>query len=96
MTHTLGPWEVDLHHGIAIRGEDNKRVCRIPVYNTPKLLREADANARLIAAAPELLAALRHAQEALFWHKAEAFEEGGITVGERVRAAIAKATGEKP
>lgn len=40
----------------------------------------------------EMLAALRHAQEALAWYGAEKFEENGKLVGDVVRDAIAKAT----
>lgn len=39
-------------------------------------------------AAHEMLIALKHAQEALFWHQAEDFEIDGKTAGEVVRAAI--------
>jgi hypothetical protein len=59
MTHTPGPWEVlsrsiyqvdaiggrEVVHGNGIKGRDNNQ--------------EREANARLIAAAPELLAALK-------------------------------------
>jgi hypothetical protein len=85
--HTPGPWEIDTHHGIAVHGEIG-RVCRLPAYNTPRLLRQADANARLIAAAPDLLDALKEAEEVL-----SLLPHGyhGSTIG-RLRTAIAKAT----
>jgi len=52
--HTPGPWGLD---GNLIEGPDGERVACITAYSrrTPK----QKANARLIAAAPDLLAALR-------------------------------------
>lgn len=51
---------------------------------------EAEANARLIAASPELLAACRWAESALAPFSKEPAEKSGISL---LRAAIAKATG---
>ena len=53
--HTPGPWEVfDSHSGIYILDSaEQSAVCRL------EWCLEAEANARLIAAAPELLAALK-------------------------------------
>jgi len=55
MSHTHGPWEVfDSHTGIYILDSaEQAAVCRL------EWCLEAEANARLIAAAPELLAALK-------------------------------------
>ena len=52
-----------------------------------------DADANLIAAAPDLLAALLHAQEASAWYGADKFEIGGQLLGDVLRSAITKATG---
>jgi hypothetical protein len=55
-----------------------------------------EANARLIAAAPELLEALISATRCLAWHVEEHGRSGamdGVTL-ERARAAIAKAKGD--
>lgn len=50
---------------------------------------------RLIAAAPDLLAALKDAQEAIFWYGAGDFQnEKGERAEDVITAAIAKATGE--
>jgi hypothetical protein len=53
---------------------------------------EAEANARLISAAPEMLEALKAAAEALFCTD-NRFEIGGKTALQIVEAAITKATG---
>jgi hypothetical protein len=66
MKHTPGPWEVIEHswsETSIFYGKD-KRIARLTIYdvaaeNTQQSLKkEMDANARLIAAAPELLEAL--------------------------------------
>lgn len=85
--HTPGPWTVSIeglvgsyrveesaaHEREAIRADDNERACRI-----------TEADARLIAAAPDLLAALE-----------QIARTGYTDIGDRlmVEAAIAKATG---
>jgi len=90
--HTLGPWgEVTEEFGHCERGieypDDRDHYLAIVQCGDPN---ELEANARLIAAAPELLAALQ---------EFERFAEPMITssygreVVNRVRAAIAKATG---
>lgn len=48
------------------------------------------------AAFAEMLAALRHAAEAMLWHDAEEFELNGKTAGAFVRLAIAKAEAVQP
>jgi hypothetical protein len=54
------------------------------------------ANARLIAAAPDLLAALKHAQEAMAWHGGCDFEAAdGKRAEDVIAAAIAKAEGNQ-
>ena len=88
-------------------GEDDNvgRVCvvsaiaerkRSTPYNAPDL--ERDANARLIAAAPDLLEALKALLEHIeieFEGAEDAADAYGITADmDRARAAIAKATGE--
>ena len=57
---------------------------------------QQEANARLIAAAPDLLAALQDV-DALWMHHSIAHGDGKIgPLHEKVIAAIAKATGEQP
>jgi hypothetical protein len=101
--HTPGPWEVtDLRHSIVVRTESpNKTKYGASRYaaiggfdrSDPDQLSEALANARLIAAAPDLLEALSRLIE---------IEDGpGMAVigwegaMERAYAAIAKARGEQ-
>lgn len=100
MKHTPGPWEVaDLPHSIVVRTESpNKtpygasRYAAIGGFDRtdPDQFAEAIANARLIAAAPDLL-------EALKWLSACVKRPGphmdaGAAL-EKASAAIAKATG---
>lgn len=64
-THTPGPWEISCD-GYGIIADNQKQITRIKYTNpvtSPSVghitLQEAKANARLIAAAPELLSALK-------------------------------------
>jgi hypothetical protein len=99
--HTPGPWEVvHAEHGIVVRTESPtktkygaSRYAAIGGFdrNEPDKLAEAQANARLIAAAPDLLEALKELAVCDFganWN--DAAEWAAI----KARAAIAKATGE--
>lgn len=93
--HTPGPWAVTTVgscHGIHPAASDNERddICRVAPHNYhpngwQAAKGEAEANARLIAAAPDLLAALREAVEII---------EGTGLDATTQREAIAKATGE--
>ena len=105
--HTKGPWEVvQTDAGIIVRTESVKktragasRYAAIGGFDRsdPEQLAEALANARLIAAAPELLEAL----EALVndfgrdGYGGE-LEDGECRVIDMARNAIAQAIGEKP
>lgn len=88
--HTPGPWRIGVSSAVEGRAFDGSwKFVAFPVRGgTPD---QADTNARLIAAAPELLAALKAAL-------AEIGGEGGIGAVVDVlesagRAAIAKAEG---
>ena len=91
MTHTKGPWRAELtadeRHG-EIWAENGQKItvldCRYGEIGEP------EANARLIAAAPELLEAL----DALLWAAAEKTLKQKEEVWEQARRAIAKANGE--
>ena len=97
MKHTPGPWEIDTDtrpaeictiHGVTPQGEDGQGWVYVRGAlgrwdDTPK---ERMANARLIAAAPDLLAAL----DALLLDIGGASSLPGAVMA---RAAIAKATG---
>jgi hypothetical protein len=90
---TPGPWEV---------GEPNQggSVLAVGVFSdrwhiadvwrdVPELVEEAEANARLIAAAPDLLAALKRSLDWLASYQGA----GADRVWEQAKAAIAKAEG---
>ena len=70
--------EIQLAHGEPFNSDEND---------------EPKANARLIAAAPELLEALKKATMALAWHEQEHGVAMDAVIVEQARAAIAKATG---
>ena len=83
--HTPGPWVIDPCWDILGNTDDgNGMVCQITTDAVPRA--EAEANARLIAAAPDLLAALQQAEQQL--------DYGQIDAAHRIIiAAIARATG---
>lgn len=92
--HTPGPWSVDEYtSGDSMFGfspacavmcrDNNKVICEIPDYTIGQFDRE---DARLIAAAPDLLEALEHILKGAL--SLPRFAE------EQARAAIAKATGK--
>lgn len=89
--HTPGPWHVNDGKGCRwIETSKDDVIARI--YKDSCSRETFDANASLIAAAPELLAALEHylIQDEI----AEGYGGGvGGSARERARAAIAKATG---
>lgn len=97
--HTPGPWKaVEYAHSFGIctaKGDGySERLAECVYWNTPRddqpSRDTARINARLIAAAPELLAAL----QALFaWSVAQPFREHDGHPVQLARAAIARATG---
>lgn len=65
--HTPGPWRFDAEYG---RVEaDGRRVCDMPSAGLSLYPEEYEANARLIAAAPEMLEALREAEDLVGFHE---------------------------
>ena len=106
-THTPGPWRVDpefctdiqttdglLEIGRAPCAEDGGKAASLP-HNAPPI-EEAVANARLIAAAPDLLEALKNLAE--YYRQLLASGDCGCEFAEdqpeykKAMAAIAKAT----
>lgn len=89
--HTNGPWTIygDIEGQTAICDESDTIIAYLDKWSSERL-RENVSNARLIAAAPELLAALRELTIAC--------EDEGVRCISHLlaksRAAIAKATGE--
>jgi len=96
--HTAGPWRVsqrsnnmiDILHGDRQPGAITAALCRVQARQS--WIAEAEANARLIAAAPDMLQALRRAALAL----AFAAESSPAMMDDykAVSAAIERATGE--
>lgn len=108
--HTPGPWHVTTEtdgrsRGYIRAGEplDGAKMPPAVARVCARTLSENEANARLIAAAPELLEALRHFAALLAEHHDDlpddrpifGINDAVITAGDlrRARAAIAKATG---
>lgn len=97
MQHTPGPWRIDEEQGQPyVIDEQDAGVCT--VWRQPLDPPEwADASARLIAAAPDLLAALESVQSAMLARdtdKSDAARFHRYTLVSRdVAAAIAKAKG---
>ena len=98
MSHTKGPWTASEHgdygdydgNSIVIRGDD-LRIAAVLGYDTE----ETHANARLIAAAPELLETLEHiaCADTATWD-ADMRDEFRWWAQTRAKLAIAKAKGE--
>lgn len=95
MTHTPGPWNIAIRNrhegecapGLWITGANNTVVDTGNLKAWPL----SDANARLIAAAPDMLAALRWLVEAVEDNDAGSLESAVA----RAKAAIARATGRE-
>jgi hypothetical protein len=88
MKHTPGPWKV--LPGV-IGGE---RCVWLPNTEIPVAIRASEADARLIAASPEMLGALKYAAEVLRNTGLEGRDEENAAL-ERIDAVIAKAEGTK-
>lgn len=86
--HTPGPWEF-IDNALVGQKIDDK-----PVWLRPVILRSitgvSESNAHLIAAAPELLAALKSTLDLVEIHHHEPEVSEALTI---IRAAIAKAEG---
>lgn len=88
MNHTPGPWKLKLGKGIEydyqIYDTANNMVVAFPHYDMLRTKKQSKANAKLMAAAPELLQALKCL-----------LEMGHAKAGDLARTAIAKAEGLK-
>lgn len=94
--HTDGPWEVEIPKiGMAkVCAKEDYQIALVTIEELNKQARAQDeANARLIAAAPELLTALKHARLLLQLNDIERIE-GGSAALDMYDAAIAKAEGK--
>jgi hypothetical protein len=86
--HTPGPWVIDKSNPVKIQGIGPQPQIRYPVCFVSALGKHWQANTRLIAAAPELLEALRELVESV------AISDPGVYDLDAARLAIAKATGQ--
>ena len=109
--HTAGPWHVgkpapDMNTHCAVRDANGWEIAEIPGLKPHDLDLRADANARLIAAAPELLEACNEAAKELdTWHNWQLCtnskypkSEGAAKIRDiliKANTAIAKAGGGK-
>lgn len=98
MSHTPGPWEVrnhpDFGNLLVVVSPDYRKtcdanhvVCELRPWQRP----DPDPNARLIAAAPELLRELKRLLA--MWEEAIGYEPDYMDMGDAARAAINKAEG---
>ena len=84
--HTPGPWRYDYEPGYCgeVIASNGQTICTFADEPLP-------SNARLIAAAPDLLAVVKELEEsAAYWSEYDV----PLGIVDRLRAAIAKATGE--
>ena len=91
--HTPGPW-IAVGTWVEHPDDNTPDICNCNPFHmmpTSRSHEEACANARLIAAAPELLAALQACDKAMSYMSEYDIP---LTLPEQVKAAIAKATGE--
>lgn len=91
--HTPGPWNI--HREINVIGPDGSSVLGKTSNSDPTVLDEVKANARLIAAAPELLEACQYVWgllRELEYEKAPVTYANVQQIYDRLNAAISKAT----
>ena len=88
--HTPGPWTVEDSSVTALVDSENSQTYIAPICEVDQEWAMADANAHLIAAAPDLLAALEDVAAELD-ARGKVFD--GDETADRVRAVIAKVTG---
>lgn len=93
--HTPGPWSIDPKRALRVVDSDDQT---IGSFGASDMIRDSwEANARLCAAAPDLLEALEELRGAVI--DLDQDEEGSVNLCEaairKARIAIAKARGEK-
>jgi hypothetical protein len=67
--HTAGPWAHDDHEIYSEQTDHGAAICTMNTTSAHFTKEEAEANARLIAAAPELLAALQKLVQFVEWRQ---------------------------
>lgn len=93
MSATPGPWEFGVFRNgaLEVRGQEREAICEVWLRADPK---REDANARLIAASPELLEALLDCADYLdcIPETAAAGDDDARKLVKQARAVIRKAT----
>ncbi len=92
--HSPAPWRLSADHGriAAVDDADGNPVCHAMSVLGEKHAETRDANARLIAAAPELLAELQHLVACLHpWIENGGQGIPGLATVNKARALVAKA-----
>jgi hypothetical protein len=92
--HTPAPWHKDAM-GNGVSESKNKQVCRRPIGKKTLVGQNWEANAQLIAAAPDLLEALKAAARAITELQYDHNTCQGDCALSIAANAIAKATGEQ-
>ena len=89
MSYTKRPWSVDIGEAVRVRGPDRSSIAQIHqlTQHGRRAPEEVAANARLIAAAPELAEALQRTLSWLFSYP----DVTAMPVYEQACAALAKA-----
>ena len=90
-SYTPGPWHLDEYDDIATQGG----LAVAGYYRGIKGIENPEANARLIAAAPDLLEALQAAENWLGEFGADSPDTGLQGLVKQARTAIAKALGQE-
>ncbi len=90
-THTPSPWEVE-YFTVRSTSPYYRNVCEVAISQTGVNREESEANARLIAAAPELLEVSKRALAEL--EDCEIQEQSIIEAAQLLRAAIVKVEGK--
>ena len=93
MKFTPGPWEVDRRrmdlHDFVVKGDDDCEIAYVDCYEVENI-KETQANAHLIVAAPDMYAALKEVFELLEEHEPNWYLRGHYN---RMTKALAKAEG---
>lgn len=92
--HTRGPWHIGPNR-LIVYAADGYAIADAKTFHLRHSPNEGEANARLIAAAPDMLATLEEMRSTI-WHLTDPSNPGGPYDKrlERIDAAIAKARGE--
>lgn len=99
--HTPGPWKIDPKTSTRIVGAGDRGIASAGGYfnnqDSAAVYAENEANARLISAAPDLLAAARALFDAPHYdHFATRLNDAEMAALDALRAAVAKAEGRTP